>query len=201
MQKRRFMIEQVPQHTLFEVTYVEKFYIKKDYNIYYFTRTVRTRKDPEKVIYGLEIPTEWRDTGILLNKETFEILTRDCLAKLRKTIYLMQLEDNSLLPITIVEIQEYHDLNVILVEIDFETKKLAELFIPPIWFGEELINDYFNDFVIAFGKNEHQEFIDECDPVTNDIMIECKNAEVYRSQKIGSFEERLQRIKNRPTKI
>jgi len=184
---RRFYLKDLPTRKLLNMQKLTKYYFRKDYDIFYFTF-----EGTGPVEYGLMIGNNY-SSKLELDEATFRSLNTDVLATLVKTVYRMQLEENELLPITVFEAQVYESEKIIIAELKFLTSKLADKFVPPDWFGQEIHDDKF-DLKLVLGSLVQEEAIDE----VASIFEEAIDAEIKRTTRLGSFEERLKKIKNCP---
>lgn len=82
-----------------------------------------------------------------INKNTFENLKPKAKSCIKKTRYYVPVGKYFL------EIDEYNDLDLITVEVEFIDEKCANSFNPPEWFGKEVTNDerYKNKNLARYG--------------------------------------------------
>jgi hypothetical protein len=173
-----------------------KYYFKSEHDIFYFKF-----EGSESVEYGLM--TGDNPVSILeLDSSTFQLLNDNIIATLTKTVYTMNIETNLLLPITIFEVHYYEELKLIVAEVKFETLQLSDEFSVPDWFGTEIYETHF-DFELVFPKIAQAESFEQVASVIEreSIAQEARRAAQQRDATIGTFEERLKKVKRRPTKI
>lgn len=193
---RKFFIDTIPTRRILQVRSVEKCYFRKDYNIYYYKIEDH---NSNTVKCGLRLESQW-DTDVEFDLNLYNFFAKECDVRLKKMVSVLQLEEDRLQPITVIEIHQYDGLHLTIVEINFETKELADAFVPPKWFQEEITdNTDYNDFCIAYGVNATMTEISKTESeaafTEEDIRVEAARSELERAIRLGSFEERLQRVK------
>lgn len=204
---RRFIIGEVPKRRTFEIRHVEKCYFRDDYDIYYFRITSHEGpigpdyKHTTTTRCGIRLETQW-DSTVEFEESLYESFAKECPVRIKKTISVMQLEEDVVLPITIIEIHEYSGIKLNILEIRFENEKLAQSFKAPRWAKSEITGDRaYCDMVLAYGipeqavRSEIEQTVQEAAFVEErmDIYTEAVKAKIEREQRLGTFEERLQK--------
>lgn len=132
--ERKFLVKNIPDLKNIKPLEIEQGYIS-------YKPVIRIRKQDEKYFItkkgGGKFIREEIETTI--NKTTYDILKG--LIKnniIKKNRYLVSLE-NSLC----AEVDVYQDYleGLLIVEVEFNSKELANSFVPPIWFGKEVTMD------------------------------------------------------------
>lgn len=147
--ERKYLVAQVPEC-------LERFPHKKYIQGYLNTSPV-IRVRAEGGGYFLT----YKGSGMMLREEynlpidqkSFEHLIRKCDGHIiRKTRYFIPLCPSSGL-IAELDIFEGELEGLLLVEVEFASKKEADLFTPPFWFGEEVSEkpQYYNSHLSRFG--------------------------------------------------
>lgn len=192
---RRYFLNEIPKRKILRMWELTKFYFKEEIDIFYFTFRCKS-----EVEYGLML-SDWPEYSIELDADTFQILNQDVISTLTKTVYEMILDDNQIMPITLFEVHYYNELRLVIAELKFETRKLMHKFIPPNWFGNEIMQVKF-DLELAFPEMAQCKSLDEVSVVIQkkSISEEAKEAQEIRNNKLGTFEYRLQKVRNRPKK-
>lgn len=137
---RRFVLNELPspKQQVKNIKVLTKFYFRPDYDICYFMFEERS-----SVEYGLMSYFHDYKICMELDYPAFDILSKDSIATLVKTVYITQVETDDVSPITLFEIHQYNN-DIRIAEIKFNTYKLAGNFVPPKWFGKEIIDDKFD---------------------------------------------------------
>ena len=189
---RRFYLHEITKCRILQEIQFTKYYFKPGHDIFYFTF-----KESECVRYGLMVEN-WPMHSIELDAKTFQILNTDVIATLTKTVYIMPIEDRTELPINVFEVHSYNDRKLIVAEVKFETLKLKKKFVPPDWFGKEIVETHF-DFLLVFPIIAEAESFDQVAPMLerDALLKEAEKAEQDRYIRLGSFEDRLIKVRHK----
>ncbi|NLJ88399.1 MAG: CYTH domain-containing protein [Epulopiscium sp.] len=145
--ERKFLVKELPDNLQsYENQEIIQGYISID-------PTIRLRKSNDE--YFLTIKSKGHlkreEMEFPLTKEQFENLwPKVDSATIYKTRYNIPLENN-----LVAELDVYHkNLNGLLtVEVEFESEKASEKFVPPEWFGKDVTHDsrYKNNNIAVYG--------------------------------------------------
>ncbi|MDO4787687.1 MAG: CYTH domain-containing protein [Johnsonella sp.] len=147
--ERKYLVRELPEH-------LEKFphqkYIQGYLNI---SPVIRVRAEAGN--YFLT----YKSSGMLLREEynlpldqkSFEHLLQKCEGYIiKKTRYFIPLDPS---PGLVAELDLFEDelKDLILAEVEFSSKKEADSFTPPSWFGEEVSEkpQYYNSYLSKYG--------------------------------------------------
>jgi len=145
--EKKYLVKNIPANLhLYEKKEIIQGYISID-------PTIRLRKSDDEYFLTIKGKGHLKreEMEFRLTKEQFENLwAKVDSATINKTRYYIPLENN-----LIAELDIYHkDLNNLLtVEVEFDSEKASEYFIPPEWFGEDVTHDsrYKNNNIAVYG--------------------------------------------------
>lgn len=132
--ERKFLIKDLPDLSDIKPLEIEQGYIS-------YKPIIRIRKQDDKYFITKKGKGKFirEETETNINKTTYDIL-KDLIKNniIKKMRYLVPIE-NSLR----AEIDIYQDYleGLLIVEVEFNSKELANSFVPPIWFGKEVTMD------------------------------------------------------------
>jgi CYTH domain-containing protein len=134
--ERKFILEKFPNYEYKAKIQIIQFYICSEND-----KIIRVRKIGDKYNIGFKKGKGMSRTEIEIDidEQNFQNLSKlEMKNKIKKNRYLFELENYT------AEIDVFEDnlKGLIIAEVEFKNKKLAENFVPPEWFGKEVTNDY-----------------------------------------------------------